>query len=124
LAGHHDTCERRLRDALGDAAFTDAFHRGQVLTYDDAIAHALDEPRQPAPAPASHEDSATPLTRREQQVAGLIGRGLSNKDIAAALVISQRTAEGHVEHVLTKLGFTSRAQVVAWIAARSTERDS
>jgi len=41
----------------------------------------------------------------------------SNKGIAADLVISQRTAEGHVEHILTKLGFTSRAQVAAWIAA-------
>ncbi len=40
-------------------------------------------------------------------------RGRSNKEIAAALVISQRTAEGHVERILTKLGFTSRAQVAA-----------
>ena len=32
-------------------------------------------------------------------------------------MISQRTAEGHVEHILAKLGFTSRAQVAAWIAA-------
>jgi DNA-binding NarL/FixJ family response regulator len=54
-------------------------------------------------------------------VAGLIGRGRSNKDIAAALVISQRTAENHVEHILTKLGFTSRAQVAAWVAA--SQRD-
>ena len=43
--------------------------------------------------------------------------GHSNKDIAAELVISQRTAEGHVERILTKLGFTSRAQVAAWVAA-------
>ena len=56
------------------------------------------------------------MTRREQQVADLIAQGLSNKDIAADLVISQRTAESHVEHILTKLGFTSRAQVAAWIA--------
>ena len=50
-------------------------------------------------------------------MARLLARGCSNKQIAARLVISRRTAEGHVEHILTKLGFTSRAQVAAWIAA-------
>ena len=49
-------------------------------------------------------------------MARLIAGGRSNKEIAADLVVSQRTAEGHVEHILTKLGFTSRAQVAAWIA--------
>jgi non-specific serine/threonine protein kinase len=63
---------------------------------------------------------AAPLTPRELQVARLIAAGSSNKDIAAGLVISQRTAENHVEHILTKLGFTSRAQVAAWIAASPT----
>ena len=50
--------------------------------------------------------------------ASLVAGGRSNKEIAAALVISQRTAENHVEHILTKLGFTSRAQVAAWVAAQ------
>ena len=50
-------------------------------------------------------------------MARLIAEGRSNKEIAAQLVISQRTAENHVEHILTKLGFTSRAQVAAWAAA-------
>ena len=56
------------------------------------------------------------LTRREHEIAGLIGEGLSNREIAARLVISQRTAETHVEHILSKLGFTSRAQVARWVA--------
>jgi len=55
------------------------------------------------------------LTKREKQVAELIAEGLTNKAIAARLVISQRTAQGHVEHILSKLGFTSRAQVAAWV---------
>ena len=59
----------------------------------------------------------SPLTRRELQGARLIAGGRSNKQIAAELVISQRTAENHVEHILTKLGFTSGAQVAAWAAA-------
>jgi DNA-binding NarL/FixJ family response regulator len=118
FVGHRDTCERRIRDTLGDTAFADAVHDGQALTYQDAIAYALDEPSQPTPAP--HQDAASPLTRREQQVADLVARGLSNKDIATALVISQRTAESHVEHILTKLGLTSRAQVAAWKAAQQS----
>jgi DNA-binding NarL/FixJ family response regulator len=58
----------------------------------------------------------TELTRREREIADLVAEGLSNKDIATKLVISQRTAETHVEHILTKLGFTSRAQIAAWAA--------
>ena len=50
-------------------------------------------------------------------VSGGSAGGRSNVDIAAELVISQRTAENHVEHILAKLGFTSRAQVAAWVAA-------
>jgi DNA-binding NarL/FixJ family response regulator len=55
------------------------------------------------------------LTRRERQVAELVSQGLSNKQIAAKLVISQRTGQGHVENILEKLGLTSRAQIAAWV---------
>jgi non-specific serine/threonine protein kinase len=50
-------------------------------------------------------------------VARLIAAGRSNKQIAAGLMISQRTAANHVEHILAKLGFTARARVAAWAAA-------
>jgi non-specific serine/threonine protein kinase len=58
-----------------------------------------------------------PLTRREAQVADLVARGMSNKQIADKLVISQRTAESHIEHILRKLGFSRRAQIAAWAVA-------
>jgi len=64
------------------------------------------------PAPTS---GGLRLTRRERQIAELVAAGLSNRDIAGRLVVSQRTAEGHVEHILTKLGFSSRAQIAAWV---------
>ncbi len=51
-------------------------------------------------------------------MAELIADGLSNKQMAAALVIAQRTAGGHVEHIMGKLGFGCRAQIAAWAAAR------
>jgi non-specific serine/threonine protein kinase len=45
-----------------------------------------------------------------------VAEGLTNKQIAARLVISPRTAQGHVEHLLAKLGFASRTQIAAWVA--------
>ena len=59
------------------------------------------------------------LTRREKEVAALVGQGLTNREIATRLFISERTAESHVEQILGKLGFHSRSQVAAWIAAQS-----
>jgi DNA-binding CsgD family transcriptional regulator len=57
-----------------------------------------------------------PLSQREREVADLVAKGLSNREIAAALVISERTAQNHVQHILTKLGFANRAQVAAWVS--------
>jgi DNA-binding CsgD family transcriptional regulator len=58
--------------------------------------------------------AADPLTTREREVAGLMARGLSNREIADALVITEGTAEVHVKHILGKLGFKSRSQVAVW----------
>jgi non-specific serine/threonine protein kinase len=49
-------------------------------------------------------------------VAELVAEGLSNKAIANRLVIARRTAESHLDHILTKLGFTSRTQIAVWVA--------
>jgi non-specific serine/threonine protein kinase len=119
LAGYHADCERQARQALGEAAFQAAGDRGLQLSPEDALTYALPQStsRDKPPPPAAPEPPAPPLTRRETQVARLIAEGYSNREIATRLVISQRTAEGHVEHILTKLGFTSRAQIAAWIAA-------
>ena len=119
LAGYQRDCERQARQALGEAAFQAAYHRGLQLPAADVLAYALQQPpeKPPEKPPAPAVSDGAPLTPRELQVARLIAGGRSNKDIAAELVISQRTAENHVEHILTKLGFTSRAQVAAWVAA-------
>jgi len=115
LAGQHDACARQIRDEIGDAACAEAFAHGQTLTLDDMFAYALEEERG---ATAPPDEPPTPLTRREQQVAGLVADGLSNKEIAARLVIARRTAEGHVERILRKLGFGSRAQLATWVTER------
>jgi DNA-binding CsgD family transcriptional regulator len=59
------------------------------------------------------------LTGRENEVATLIGRGMSNRAIAESLVIGERTVESYVSSILAKLGFTARTQIAAWAATRS-----
>jgi DNA-binding CsgD family transcriptional regulator len=56
------------------------------------------------------------LSRREREVAQLVAHGLTNAEIADRLIITVRTAEGHVEHIRNKLGFHSRVQIGAWVA--------
>jgi predicted ATPase/DNA-binding CsgD family transcriptional regulator len=69
---------------------------------------------------AGYTDADALLTKRELEVAELIENGLSNREIAERLFISKRTADGHVERILAKLGFSSRAQVAAWMARRAS----
>jgi DNA-binding CsgD family transcriptional regulator/tetratricopeptide (TPR) repeat protein len=59
--------------------------------------------------------AATPLSPRELEVAGLVAEGLSNPAIARRLYLSRPTIAHHVAHILTKLGFASRAQIAAWV---------
>ena len=125
IAGHHRDCEQQTRQALGETAFQAAYHCGLDLPAEDVLACALQQPGKPQKKPLAQAVSeAAPLTRRELQVARLIAGGRSNREIAAELVISQRTAENHVEHILTKLGFTSRAQVAAWAAASQPDSEA
>ncbi|MEV6568349.1 ATP-binding protein [Streptomyces kronopolitis] len=119
LQAGHERCASALRAELGDTAFAAAVLAGQQLTLEQSVAHALEESPAPGPPPAPQETPAR-LTRRESEVAALVAEGRTNKEIAAELTISRRTAEGHVEHILTKLGFTSRAQIAAWAARNHT----
>jgi DNA-binding CsgD family transcriptional regulator len=75
-----------------------------------------------APVPAD-EARWGMLTAREREVAALVADGLTNKDIAARLVVSKRTVDAHLEHILGKLGYSSRVQVAALAsAARAREQ--
>ena len=81
---------------------------GHRLSVGDAAAYALDERR-----PGS-------LTPRELSVARLAGDGLTDKEIAARLAISPRTAENHVQRIREKLGIRSRAQIGRWVAEHAS----
>jgi DNA-binding NarL/FixJ family response regulator len=63
-------------------------------------------------------DSESPLSRREQEVAQLVARGLTNRQIAEELFVSERTAENHVQHILAKLGLSNRTQIATWSGAK------
>jgi DNA-binding NarL/FixJ family response regulator len=93
-----------------------AGHIGESGLRDEYLAAALatlPRPRAPTPARAAKEAFGG-LTAREREVAAHIAHGRSNRDIAEALVLGERTIETHVGNVLSKLGFSSRAQIAAW----------
>jgi non-specific serine/threonine protein kinase len=132
-----EECRRRCLEELGEQVYETACQRGSGLPLDEVVAYGLGEKTEPsvasgvsaAAAPGSPWPTSAPkdsvpfhaLTKREREVAAMVGQGMSNKEIAARLVIAQRTVEGHVEHILSKLGFSSRTQIAAWIAAQQRE---
>jgi ATP/maltotriose-dependent transcriptional regulator MalT len=72
-------------------------------------------PRDATPERRAEAERFGGLTAREREVARLVTQGMSNRTIAGELVVSERTVETHVTNILLKLGFTSRAQVAAWV---------
>ncbi|MEU1432170.1 protein kinase [Nocardia sp. NPDC005746] len=109
----HEGCKQAARHSLGQRSFDTAYREGAALDLDAAIDYALGE------QPRAAADGQSRLTIREGEVADLVASGLTNRAIADRLRISLRTANGHVEHILTKLEFTTRAQIAAWVAQQS-----
>jgi non-specific serine/threonine protein kinase len=103
-----------VRARLPEPHFAEHRRAGTLLSLEHAIAEALAPALGQPPAASRGTDGLTP---REHEVARLIAQGHSNRAIAAALVISERTTEHHVANILAKLDFSSRAQVAAWVVA-------
>ena len=105
--------------ALSEQDFEAAWAAGQQLSIDQAVDLALtleESTRTPAGQTTGQPEPqpGSTLTRREREVVALIARGLTNRQIADELIISEWTADSHVRHILNKLNFRSRAQVAAW----------
>ncbi|SIR64778.1 LuxR C-terminal-related transcriptional regulator [Microbacterium sp. RURRCA19A] len=103
MVAQHDRCVAIVRQRLGDEAFERLSAIGEGLSPTEAAAFA-GAPGRPA----------TGLSARESEVAAGIHEGLSNREIADRLVLSVRTVDTHVQRILAKLGFSSRAQIAAW----------
>ena len=118
----HPTYDREVatvRSALGEGAFAAAWAHGRAMSPEQAIELALAPPepasdQTPTPDRPPINDVSSPLSRREHEVATLVARGLSDRQIAESLVISERTVHGHVGSILAKLDFRSRAQIAVW----------
>jgi non-specific serine/threonine protein kinase len=122
------------RQQLGTSRGNAAWEAGAALTAEaavdlalspglgaPAIARSLAPADRPAESPQSVPLDASPespehLTAREREVVALVARGLTNRQIAERLVVSERTAEWHVANSLGKLGLSTRAQLAVWAA--------
>ena len=112
------------RSALGEERFDELLSRGLAMHLADALAMAKGETPADAvlagePGPSS---SGKQLTRREKEIAALVAAGNGNREIAARLFLSKRTVDSHMEHIFTKLGFSSRTQLASWVLGQGSSR--
>jgi DNA-binding CsgD family transcriptional regulator/tetratricopeptide (TPR) repeat protein len=114
------------RTKLANSHFQAELSAGRNMSLEQAVDYALKLPfhiggglqtESPNPEPAMG------LTGREREVAVLIAQGKTNADIAAELFLSKRTVETHASHILSKLGFSSRAQIVRWALDHGLTKD-
>ena len=118
----HDHCVATARVGLGTDAFSAAWHEGRTMALEQVITNAmaageLVAVRATSAVKATEGTRAGVLTPRECEVAALIAQGKTNREIAVILVIAERTADTHVQHILNKLGLGSRAQIAGWAVA-------
>jgi predicted ATPase/DNA-binding SARP family transcriptional activator/DNA-binding CsgD family transcriptional regulator/Tfp pilus assembly protein PilF len=125
---HHTPAERAIREPysvtvrsrLDQAVWETAFAEGQQMTLEEAVEYALSEeapdssPSTVPPIPSTEETTVS-LTPREREVDTLVVRGLTNRQVATELSISERTAANHVAKILMKLGLSSRTQIGALV---------
>ncbi|NUR86269.1 MAG: helix-turn-helix transcriptional regulator, partial [Nonomuraea sp.] len=109
IIAQRDRAAARARAELGEERYRAAFAHGASLSLEDAVRLADSDADTVVPRPPRADLAA--LSAREQEVASLIAEGLTNRQIAERLVISKRTADAHVEHILAKLGLSSRIEV-------------
>ena len=128
---HQSPRERSLREpyltiarsSSNEAAWETAFAEGQAMSFEEAVEYALSAEELSPAAPPRPERPSTgarhpDLTRREKEVAALVAQGLTNRQIAKELVVSERTVENHVANILKKLGLHSREKVAASMTKR------
>jgi DNA-binding CsgD family transcriptional regulator len=108
------------RSSLGEIAWRTTLVEGRAMTPEQAIEYSLDAGQPLLPPLATHRsgENTTVLTPREEEVAVLVSRGLTNRQIASELSISEHTVATHVTKILKRLGLSSRSRLSAWVAER------
>ena len=114
-----DRAVAAARRTLSVDIFDASWSEGRAMALADAVVYAMhDEPEAPAAVRPAGERPPGPLSPREREIAALVAQGRSNREIAAILYISERTAANHVQHILDKLGLRNRAEIAAWATRR------
>jgi non-specific serine/threonine protein kinase len=114
---HYETYEEDMtaaRKELGVKVFTRAQAQGRAMTLEEVIDFVLQGPETPS-TPQTEKKRVGGLTRREREAAVLIAEGKSNRDIAEAMTVTEKTVEAYVTRILRKLGFDSRVQIAIWV---------
>jgi DNA-binding CsgD family transcriptional regulator len=110
------------RSQLSEEAWEAAFAEGQAMGFEEAVEYALSVEERPPPTfvPNPEQPATESLTPREREVALLVGRGLTNRQIAQELVLSEHTVITHVRNILKKLNLRSRTQLTLWVTERQS----
>jgi predicted ATPase/DNA-binding CsgD family transcriptional regulator len=113
------------RAKLANSDFHKEQTTGRGLSLEQAVAFAmnLSFPTTPVVAEPIQTEHAAGLTKRELEITGLIGQGMTNGEIADKLVLSKRTVETHISHILAKLGLAGRAQIMRWHLGQGLTKD-
>jgi non-specific serine/threonine protein kinase len=110
-----------VHSGLTEDTWCSAQAEGRAMSLERAVEYALSLLERPPPDLAPPlgtvaEQPPSALTRREVEIAELIAQGLTNRQIAEQLVLSERTVDAHAANIMRKLGLGSRAQVASWVS--------
>jgi predicted ATPase/DNA-binding SARP family transcriptional activator/DNA-binding CsgD family transcriptional regulator/Flp pilus assembly protein TadD len=112
----------RARSSLGELAWQATLAEGRAMMPKQAIEYSLSVEEPALPSPATHRlgRGSAVLTPRKEEVAVLVSRGLTNRQIASELSISEHTVATHITKILKRLGLNSRSRLSAWVAERGS----
>jgi predicted ATPase/DNA-binding SARP family transcriptional activator/DNA-binding CsgD family transcriptional regulator len=106
------------RSSLGEIVWQTTLAEGLAMTQEQAIDNALSPENPVSSPPITHrsDKETVILTPRQEEVAALVAKGLTNRQIASRLSISEHTVATHIAKILKRLGLNSRSRLSAWVA--------